>query len=182
MRFLLYRTLAERIVILVSSGDMYHNFRPAPLNMSVVPGLHLSTSGSRCLFPPKPDDDTAAFSQNQGKHQCDLGNCTTSADGESLAPGESELSEVSEDVACVRIEPTSQIYSEPSSPFDSMLLKRKRQRALLQEASHEKAEEPGVMKACDFDGSNYCELSSPLGSMLVKAKRQNAFNHAFLWL
>jgi len=182
---MIYRTLAPRTVILLSSVDMYRNRRPAPLNMSVIRGLPLPTSKSRCLFPPTPDEDTSAFPPNQGQHQyqCDLGdNSNMSADDESLASSEIVLSEASQDVAAVRIESASGNYSEPSSPLDTMLLKRKRERAMLQEASHEKAAEPSVMEACDFDDSNCGEPSSPLGSMLLKAKRQSAFSCGFLWL
>jgi len=85
------------------------------------------------------------------------------------------LLEASQDGASDPSEPSSADCCEPSSPFDRMLVRRRRQLAMLQESSYDRAKDPRTIEVFKPDAVDYCEPSSPLGGMLLKAKRWNTF-------
>ncbi|CAK0837761.1 unnamed protein product [Prorocentrum cordatum] len=157
---------------------MYRNLRPAALNMSLVPGLHLSTSKSRCLLTSskgaKPRPPELEHCGVTGHRIGSMSSSSTSADGESLrafSPPDGSMCELlgadqdeaSDSVVVEPCEPTVMDQCGPPLPCSSVVVR-----------SSVGAPALGTAVPCEAGAVDDSEPPSPFGSILVRTVRQPA--------
>jgi len=119
---------------------MYRNLRPAALNMSLVPGLHLSTSKSQCPRTPGEGVKPCLLLELEECESPDnlyesIRSCGTSADGESLRS-----------------------FGAPDGPMCKLL-----------GACQDAASDSAVVGPCEPNVTGHCEPPSPVSSALVRS-------------